>query len=114
MRSARIKSITSTDPLFASHSHRVDPRPTDETHSRAEVQRLNNAETAERAPVHQDLDLVAHRVGDRGQRVHRRGDAVELTSAVIGHHDRVGAIGARLARVIGVEDPLEHDSAVPE
>ena len=66
------------------------------------------------APVRTPLSKSTGRssadgVDDAGEGVERADRAIDLASRVIGHHDAVDAGVERLAGVIGMLDPLEHD-----
>ena len=66
-------------------------RAADHHRAGAERERLDDVAAAPDAAVEQDLDLVADRVGDRGQRADRGRRAVEVVAAVVGDRDRVDA-----------------------
>src|SRR3569833_2831034 len=64
------------------------------------------------AAIHQHLGLVADGVDDLGQDADRGGGTVELTAAVVGDHDGVGAVVDRELRIVLVEDALyDHRAA---
>ena len=76
-------------------------RPPDQHGPGAERQRLQDVHAAADAAVHQDLQPVARRRDHLGERVERRGRAVELAAAVVRDDDARGA-GLRGAdRVVG-------------
>src|SRR5664280_1430217 len=56
------------DPLLSASCHGVHPWPTNQTRSRAEGQRLYDVKAAAHPAVHEDLDTLAHGVGNRGER----------------------------------------------
>ena len=59
--------------------------------------------------VQQDRWLRSDRFADRDQCIERGERVVDLPTSVIGHDDRVDTKLYRLARVIGMEDPFEHN-----
>ncbi len=77
----------------------------------AEGERLEDVGARAHAAVEQHRQVVADRVGDRGQRVERGDLAIDLAATVVGDHDAVDPALARRARVVGVEDALDQRSA---
>jgi hypothetical protein len=79
----------------------------------AERQRLDHIEPAAHATVHEDFEPVTDGIGDAGQGGDAGGDAVQLPAAVVGDDDAVDTSSHGLARILDVEDALQHDPARP-
>ena len=54
------------------------------------------------------LRKIAHSVDDRWERFTCRGRSVELSSAVIGNHHRLGAVLGRATRVVAAAHTFHH------
>ncbi len=76
-------------------------RATGEHRARAERERLDDVRAAPDAAVDEHLDPAVDGVDDLGQRVDRRGDAVELPAAVVRDDDPRRAVLAGEPRVLG-------------
>ena len=63
--------------------------------------------------IENGLDLAVDRVDDFAKLVERRATAVELPTAMIGNHDRIGADFNRPPRVGNAHDTLEREGAAP-
>jgi hypothetical protein len=100
-------------PGRATRAEAVEIGPPDAHRLGAEAQRLDDVAAAAHAAVEQDLGAPAHPVGDRRERVEGCHRAVELATPVVRDDDarRPEVDGA--GRILGVEDALDVDRAVP-
>src|SRR5439155_20893110 len=80
----------------------------------AEAQRLGDVTAPADAPVEQDLGLSVRRGDDFRQGAQGGGDSVELAAAVVGDHDRAGALIEGPARVVSSENALDDEGALPD
>src|SRR5690606_23050088 len=62
----------------------------------------------------EDLQFALHRIGNGRQGARGRQHAIQLAPAMVGYHDPVGTEAYRIARVISVEDALDHHRSLPE
>jgi hypothetical protein len=101
------------DAGFAARGDGIAPGAAEHAGPGAEGQRLDHVEAAAHAAVHQHFEPVADGIGDARQGGDAGGDAVELAAAVVGDDDAVDAGLGGFARVLDVEDALQHDPAWP-
>ena len=111
--SARSSSSTCRDALLAADGEAPERRAADEHGAGAERERLDDVGAAADAAVDEHLDPTVDRLDDLGQRVDRRGDAVELPAAVVRDDDPGGAVLAREPRVLGGERSPSGRRAAP-
>ena len=74
-----------------------------------ERDRLDDVSTATNASVHQHHDAIGDRLDDFGQRVQRRGDPVELPTAVVRDDDPFNACLTSEFRVFRRENAFDED-----
>ncbi len=104
---------TSFEPLLAARGQGVDPRAADQAAAGAEGHGPHHVGAGADAAVHQHRQAVAHRIGDGRKRLDRGQRPVELPPAVVGDDQAVGADLDALAGVVGVENLLDDDGALP-
>ena len=107
--SSRSSSSTCADALLAAGREAAEDGPAGERRARAEGERLEHVGAAADAAVDQHLDPLADRLDHLGQGVQRRGDAVELAPAVVRDDHRGRAVLGGQQRVLGGQDPLDHE-----
>src|ERR1700733_9282871 len=88
-------------------------RAADQNRAGAERQRLDDIDSAPEAAVDQHRRFAADRVHDAGKRADGGDRAVELTPAMIGDDDSVGAAIDRLTRFAGVQQALDQERPAP-
>ena len=74
----------------------------------------HHVEPGANARIHQHGQVIAHRFGNRRQRLGRGEHPVELAAAMVGDHDAVGPETHRVLGVLRVEDALDDHRAFPE
>ena len=105
MRPERTRS-TPADPATG---QAPEDRAADQDGAGAQGEGLEDVGAAADAAVDVDLDPVADRGGDLGEGVGGGDGGVELAAAVVGDHHPGGAGVHAGDRVVGAQDPLDHD-----
>src|SRR5208337_2593498 len=80
----------------------------------AETEGLDDVAATANASVHEDFGLPVDGLDDLGQSSQRRGNAIELASAMIGNGNCRGAFINGAARIVSGEDAFNDDGALPQ
>src|SRR5262245_44140492 len=78
-----------------------------------ERERAHHVGTAADARVHQQRRTLSYRGSDCRQAIDRRRQGVDLTAAVVRHHDAVDAERHGLLRIGRMQDALDHERSLP-
>jgi len=101
------------DAGFAVRRERIKKRLADEATLGAERQRLEYVLPGSHAAVEQHFATARHGFDHFRQRRDGRARAVQLPTAVVGNHDRIGADLAGHPRILRIENALDDDLARP-
>ena len=92
---------------FARRGQGINIGPTEQHAFRAEGQQTYNVHAGAHPGIGKHCQIVADRIHHPGQRPGGGGGAIELSAAMILHHNTIGAQPHGIARIVGIEDPFD-------
>ncbi len=98
---------------FARGGQGINIGPTKQDPLRAEGEQANNVHAGAHSGVGKDRQIVADRLRHPRQRPGGGDGAIELSAAVIGDHNAVGAQPHGIARILGIKDPFDDQLSWP-
>ena len=98
---------------FATGGQRPGPGPADHHTVGTQRERAEHIHAAADAAIHQNLGLPADGRDNAGQFAGRCSNTIELTAAVVGHHDAICTAGDGIAGIVGIQNAFQQQLAAP-